>query len=240
MSRALRQAPSRERGFTLVEMLVAVTIFAVLGTVMFSMVASMRQSGQTTQQTNDLNEQARLTLNRIARELRQAKQIESVLVNSSGTITGITFDVDFNGNGVIDVSATDPERLTYCYVPPTNAAQDNGMIMLTANVPVSTCANPGALPVLADEVTGFTINLQSSNWQDDGACGATLINGVTQPDGITEWQELDCAANGGVFPTGAPDATALNGIDSVTLVLKVLHGAQTQVYQTQVDLRNRA
>lgn len=230
-----------EAGLTLVELLVAMVIFAVFAGVVTSMIATMRSGQAKTVQTNSLNEQARLTLNRMARELRQAKAIEGVLVNASGTITGISFDVDFNGNGVIDTSSTDPERLTYCYQPPSAPGANDGKIMLTANTTVSTCGSAGSLPVLGSEVSGMTIELRSSQWQADGSCGAAqpppVPPATSQPDGVTEWQELDCAA-GQPYPT-TPDATALNGVNSVVITLSVLQGSQTQVYRTQVDLRNK-
>jgi hypothetical protein len=56
--------------------------------------------------------------------------------------TAITFEVDFNGNGVIEPNAGDPEVITYSY----NRASSRLLLQ----------AGGQTLPVLASNVTSFS------------------------------------------------------------------------------------
>ncbi|MFL6240718.1 MAG: type II secretion system protein J [Actinomycetes bacterium] len=229
VSRARAAWRTGDAGMTLVELLVSITIFGVLAVIVFATVLSANNTGKANATQNNLNEQARLVLNRITRELRQAKQIDSVGFTGS-TITSITFEADFNGNGTIDDSTSDPEVLTYCWDPP------NHRIMLTANESTpQPCDNSNALPVIASDVSSFTVTLTSDLWQYDGACGAAA-------DGVVTWQELDCAPlNQGVGnQNGSLDSIELRNVDGVTISTVVLKGSRQQTYQTKVDLRNQA
>jgi type II secretory pathway pseudopilin PulG len=220
-----------DSGFTLVEMLVASMMFFVLLAALATVVATTSSSADTTRQTNDLNEQARLALNRMTRELRQAQEIEEVKI-TAGKITGLTFTVDFNGNGIIDSSPSDPERLTYCWDSP------NRRLLLTADVGGGMpCDNPAALPILSSDVQNLDIQLRSNLWQYDGDCAANPI-----PDGTVTWQELDCAPlSAGVGnQNGLLDTIELRNINGVSISLTVLTGARRQVYETQVNMRNKA
>ena len=218
----------REGGFTLVEMLVAMFIFSIVAALFGTLVTTSASSVEVTRQSNDLNEQARLAVNRISRELRQATEIQDVTYTGT-QITGLTFDVDFNGNGVIDTNPSDPERLTYCWDQP------GGRLMLTPYTGATQpCANPDALPMLSSDVSDLAIDLRASDWQFDAACSGT-------PDGIVTWQELDCAPlSAGVGnQNGQLDTIELRKINGIGITLTVLQGARQQVYKTQVELRNK-
>ena len=68
----------QDGGFTLIEMLVAMMLLGALGTVFMTTVLGAQKSAGATSSSQDLNEEARLALNRMARELRQATAITSV------------------------------------------------------------------------------------------------------------------------------------------------------------------
>jgi len=211
-----------DSGATLVEMLVAMVLFSVLGSVLMASFMASKQATQSARETHDLNEEARVALNRMARELRQASAITAV--SAPDGRTSVTFQVDFNGNGTIDASATDPEVLTYSW--------DGSRILLTAN---DTTGTPVTQPILSGKVSAFELDYFSSDYRRD--CFATK-------DGRSNWRELDaytttCAARGSAGHTaGALDATELAEIDIVTVQMRVLEGARAQDYQTQIDLRN--
>jgi type II secretory pathway pseudopilin PulG len=213
---------------TLTELLVSMTVFSILAVIVFATVLSANNTSKTNGQQNNLNEQARLVLNRITRELRQARSIDAVAFTGT-TITSVTFEADFNGNGAIDDSTTDPEVLTYCWDPP------NHRIMLTGNESTpQPCDNPDALPVIASDVSSFTVTLTSDLWQYDGSCG-------TAADGVVTWQELDCASltQGVGNQNGQLDSIELRNIDGVSISTVVLRGSRQQSYQTKVNLRNQ-
>lgn len=222
--RALRSRLARagdgQAGFTLVEMVVAMMIFGVLLTVIAATEIASARSAATTRQVVNLNEEARLALNRISRELRQAREITAV--SSPDGATSITFDVDFDGDGVIDANAADPETLTYRF--------DGQRILLSA---ADTSGTTVTQPILAGQVTAFRLDYRSSRYAYD-------CNG----DGITTWQELDtpgsCVPAGGTIGDGdgVLDAAELPYVDSVLVSFTVLDGERRQDYRTQIDLRN--
>jgi prepilin-type N-terminal cleavage/methylation domain-containing protein len=217
------------RGFTLVELLVAMTIFGVLMSMVTGAVMSVARAVDNTKQLNDVNEEARLALVRMQRELRQAQVVNAADLFTTGTsgtngwASSITFSVDFNGNGVIEPNAPDPETLTYRFVAD---ASGNGQIQLTANDASGTSI---VRPILSGHVSDFHMELRSSLYSCD-----------TNGNGITTWQELDSSTlaacphpnNNGL------DANELNEIDSVYVDFTLYEGAHKQKYATLVNLRN--
>jgi prepilin-type N-terminal cleavage/methylation domain-containing protein len=232
-----RARRSGDRGFTLAELLVASMLFLLLSSVVFTTVVAATRQAQTSRQYNDLNEEARLLLNRMSRELREAQAVVSVVnpgaaLRPDGTAmfpgyyaaapsadTQVTFEVDFNGNGTIEPSAADPERLTYRYD--------------RANRRVVLMADGQTLPVLAAEVQSFAFRYTSRLHESDGS-----VDGAK--DGIVQWEELDADNN---FANGNKnhvlDGEELAKLDSITIEVTVLKNQRAQTYRTQVDLRNR-
>ncbi|MFN2522554.1 MAG: PilW family protein [Mycobacteriales bacterium] len=103
----------REAGFTLVELLVASALFMALNVFTFTAVIANARSTTSVRQAGDVNEEARVVLNRMSRELREASSITSGANPGTATFTStyatfdpaadssLTFEVDFNGNGII-------------------------------------------------------------------------------------------------------------------------------------------
>jgi prepilin-type N-terminal cleavage/methylation domain-containing protein len=217
--RRLRREGADAAGFTLIELAVAIMLLSLLMGIIGTTVAASKRSSDTVQQVNNLNEEARLALNRISRELRQASEVVSV-AGSDGA-TGLTFGVDFNGNGTLDSSSSDPEILTYSY--------DGTKILLSAAVAAGGTVTQ---PILSGEVSSFRLDYRSSLYQYD-----------CDHNGITTWQELDAASCGPVGNTvgngnGKLDAAELPYVDSVVLSFTVLDGSRKQDYRTQIDMRN--
>ena len=236
MNAVIRRVRARlhgEEGFTLVELLVASFLFLLLTSIAFSTVLASARAARTSREVNDLNEEARLVLNRMSRELREARRITAA-ANPDGSKfnpasdVSVSFEVDFNGDNAIDPGAADPEVLTYRY--------DRAAQRLVVQ------ASGETLPVLAGDVSEFKITYHSRRFEYNGTvapagvgCGPT--NGVK--DSLVTWQEVDAhpsMAHGNC--NGALDKE-LDVVDSVTIDLRVLFGARQQVYRTRVDLRNR-
>lgn len=233
----LRGVPSQrptDAGVTLIELLVTIMLMGIVGTLSITAAVSAQRASDTNRLVNDLNEEARLGLNRLSRELREAKSIVSV-TNPSGPgyvvdqDVSITFEVDFNGNGVIEPTAADPEQLTYTW-----DASEKQLVLIAAS---------GTYPVLAGNVEEFRLDLSTSRWTFDGTTAATGLGvcGTTTTatkDGTVQWWEVD--GHPSLDPgncNGVLDAE-LAVIDSVAIELRVLEGARQQTYRTQVDLRN--
>ena len=238
LNAALRRVRAAgDRGFTLTELLVGSMLFMLLSSMVFTTVIAATRQAKNSREYNDLNEEARLLLNRMSRELREAQaitaadnpghaqtaagaqQFPSYYTADAAGDTSLTFDVDFNGNGTIEETGADPETLTYQYD--------------RANRRVLLLAAGESLPVLAAEVESFAFRFTSRVHEADGA-----VSGV--PDGIVDWEELDAdEVTAGGNDNHALDGQELAKIDSITIEITVLKGSRQQTYRTQVDLRNR-
>lgn len=214
-----RASRPRDAGISLVEVLVGMGLFAVLGTLLLGLALSTSKVTSDTRTLANVGEESRLAMERMTRELRQASTVTAVQLPPSAT-TAFTFWTDFDGNGVQDLNAADPEVLTYRWNPVTSR------LTLTANDAAGVATTR---PVLAAHVSGFALGLRSSKWQYD-----------TNGDGKTTWQELDAAALPIGNQNGLPDGPELASLDLVELTMTVLDGEHAQTYTTKVDLRNRS
>ncbi|CAN5426318.1 hypothetical protein BH09ACT10_BH09ACT10_10400 [soil metagenome] len=212
------QDPADE-GFTLIELLVAMGLFGLLATLLLGLSLSTGRVTEDVRALTNINEESRLAVDRLSRELRQATEVTAVALPASASDwTAITFWTDFNGDGAKDLNAADPEVLTYGWDP------DSDRFSLTVN---DASGSAVTRPLLAANVSEFTLDLRSSQWQFDA-----------DGNGRTTWQELDAATAGG-NANGVPDGTELLKIDLVGVRMVVLDGARAQTYTTRVDLRNR-
>ena len=210
----------RDRGFTLVELMVGVALSAMIGLLVMSSALGAQRTTENAKSNSDLMGDTRLAMERLVRELRQAGTILDVTLPVAATDpTAITFWADFDNDGARDVDASDPEVLTYRFTPGT------GQVTLTVD---DADGSAVTTPILADDVTTFTLDLLSSQWQYDR-------NG----DGIVGWAELDATASPIGNQNGRPDGAELTRIDSVALSVSVRRGSGNQSYRTQVDFRNR-
>lgn len=218
--RVHRRVTRGEGGFTLVELLVASTLFLLIASLMFTIVGVGARTMKNAKLYNDLNEEARVVINRMSRELREAKHITAV-TNPGGTgfsatsNSSFTFEVDFNGVNGIEPTAADPERLTYQY---NYAARKLELVV-----------DGVEYPVLAANVTAFKLEYTSS----------AAYKYDSNQDGTTTWMELDADATGTVGNGNGLLDMELTQIDSVTISLTVLTAPHQQEYRTTIDMRNR-
>jgi len=195
-------------------------LFSVLATLLLGFALSTSRFADNVSRLSNVNEESRLAMERLTRELRQASAVLAVQLPASSTdSTAFTFWTDFNGNGTQDLNAADPEVLTYRWNPATSR------LTLTANDASGTAITR---PVLAANVTDFSIDLRSSLWTYD-----------TNGDGDTSWRELDGASPPVGNNDDTPNGTELDKIDIVAISMTVSDGSRAQTYRTQVDLRNR-
>jgi prepilin-type N-terminal cleavage/methylation domain-containing protein len=211
-----------DRGFTLVEVLVAMGLFGLLSTLLLGFALSTGQVEEDTRKLSGVNEESRLAMERMSRELRQANAVISYTpAASTGAATALTFWTDFDGDGIQDLSVTDPEVLSYRWDPTTER------LTLTANDEDGTAVTR---PVLASNVSALSLQLYSSRWEYD----------TTTNDGEpTKWTQIDAAGAPVGDNDGVPDARELELIDLVKVSMTVLDGSHRQTYQSQIDLRNR-
>lgn len=212
-----RAEQARDAGASLVEVLVAMALFTVVGGVLLGFAVSTSQVTDDTRGLTRVSEETRLGMERLTRELRQASGIDAVGLPATSTdTTSLTFWTDFNGNGARDLGAVDPEVLTYRWNPATSR------LTLTVNDASGTAVTR---PVLATSVSSFVVEPRSSAWQHD-----------TDGNGTTTWQEIDQSVGDA---DGTPDGIELPWLDLVAITMTATDGSHDQTYSTQVDLRNR-
>lgn len=234
MSRgALRRRMSArvdERGFTLVEILVAGSLFMILNLFTFTAVLSNARVTESARDATDINQEARLLLNRMARELREATAITAAV--NPGTFPhatpyavfdpaadgSLTFQVDFNRANGIEPNAADPEVITYKY----DKAGERVLLQ----------AGGQTLPVLAADVTAFKLSFTSRQFAYDGTVDGTK-------DNVVSWEELDADPAGVRGNNNKVLDLELGHVDSVAIEITLFKGQRRQTYRTQVDLRNR-
>jgi type II secretory pathway pseudopilin PulG len=207
-----------------VEVLVAIGLFGVLSTILLGLALSTSDVSQRTREVATVAEEARLGMERITRELRQADRIKVAhLQVAPGDHTTMTLVADFNGDNCIDSTAVDPEEVTYDWDP--------GAQQLTISARVGSETKTERL--LAAKVTDLRLSLNSSAWQYD----LPPANGGP-PDGTTTAAELDASPIGDRniqnFTT-----SELQFVDLVGVSMTVTDGTQRLTYETQVDLRNQ-
>ena len=242
---------SAEDGFTLIELIVSMSVMMVLLAVTFSAVMASNSAVATTSQQQGLNEEARQAINRMARDLRQALRVTTA-VNPDGPafstsgLTAIRLAADFDGDGCIAgalptpapvppptclaYNGGNPEDISYCFEPATRQLYviDNsaaGVVPVTA----ASTACTGGQPLLAGNVKAFAVQYRSNDYHQD----------LDPSDGVTTWREVDDAGPPLGNRNGLLD-TELASVDSVVLKATMELGGKAQVYRTHVDLRNRS
>lgn len=207
----------RDRGVSLVEVLVGMGLFGLLGTLLLGLALGTGRVTDDTRSLAGVNEESRLAMERLARELRQAREIDAFTLpaNPAADPIALTFWTDFDGDNARDLGVVDPEVLTYRWRPTTKE------LTLTVDDASGTAVTR---PMLAVNVSAFTLDLYSSQWEHDA-----------NADGVTTWREIDAAVGNN---DGIPDPAELKLVDRVGVSMTVLDGSRSQTYRTQIDLRN--
>ena len=210
-----------QSGFTLVEIMVALTIFSAVTAGIFGVMISATRGSETSRRIAGVSEQARLGLNRMVRDTREGTVIDSV----SDDLNTFEVHVDFDGNNVITPlpgtnSLGDFEELTYKYDPTTKTLRLNGEILVSG----VECARDS----LGACVPAFSF-------------GSNRLEFDTNPkDGVASWQELDQApATYGVGNGDGKLNFELPLISNVSFALRVQDGTAKRDFYAEAQLRNQ-
>ncbi len=241
---SLRQRVARrvhaDEGVSLIELLVAVLLLSIVFAVAFSMLTASQRSANQTISEHQAIEEARLGLNRISRELRQAQAINYVQNadgpgRSESAVTLISFEADFDGLGCVNGkpgcatphNPADPERLTYCHQPGTATAEGRLYIIPALVTTATTSCESLGVPILAGRVDRFQIQYRSNLYRYD----------LAPTDGVTTWREVDAAPPPLGNGNGVLDVELTN-INSVVVDM-TLDPGDGRTYRTQLALRNK-
>jgi prepilin-type N-terminal cleavage/methylation domain-containing protein len=219
MSRPGSGPERTDAGVTLIEVLVALVLLGVLGSLFLSFGIATARVTDDTSGSVDLNEEARIAFTRLARDLRDADAVTKVIPAYSGSgcaaneFTGIAFDE-------ATTSSTVPKKVAYRW---DRSAQ---RLILSEDVPV-----PQEQPILAAQVSRLCLQLWSSRWSPL----------PSQPAMGTSWAELEPSA----APTAAASGTEgwwcpvqLGEVDRVRLTMTASLDGHERTYSTDVFLRN--
>jgi prepilin-type N-terminal cleavage/methylation domain-containing protein len=213
-----------ESGFTLVELMVAIILFAVMSIGIYQVLFSTVRGANTTQQVAEISQDARLGLNRIVRDTREAQQI--VTASSTSYRIWSDFDVD----GVVDAY----EYLQY--------AVSGGTITLTPLTP-PTGGSAAAFTGTEATLTGETAATVVANVSQIGTTpifgySSNFLSFDTNGNGEVSSTELDTATGVG-NNNSLVDGNELSYISDVNIALKVTTSGRSSNFYAQAQLRNR-
>lgn len=204
-----------ESGMTLIEILVSLSLFAVVTVGFYQVLFSGATGADTAKSVTRVSEEARLGFNRIIRDTREA----SSLTNPSSTSYNVK--IDFNSDGLFDnPNATgDYENLTFTYSATDREIRLNGETLIA-----------GVHPIGSRPVFDYGSNLLEYDWDQNG---------------VTEWQEIDAASsavhgvsgvgnNNGLLDGNEPDL-----VSSVIFSFSVVVDDRQSEFFSEAQIRNR-
>jgi len=146
----------REEGFTVIELLVSFLLFAIVTGAFYSVLFSQTGGSETSRAVADIAEEARLGINRMVRDTREAHDL------SAATADSYTVQVDFDGQA--GASAGD-ETLTYSFHAASNTIRLNGEVLI---------AGVEAMPGI--DIFSYSSNLLEYDWDNDGVTTLAELN----------------------------------------------------------------
>jgi prepilin-type N-terminal cleavage/methylation domain-containing protein len=222
----------RQEGFTLIEVLVAITILAVVGTTFISLMVSTTRSAQDAKDVVRVSEEARLGFTRMVRDTREATKVTDAPAVVGAPATHYKIAVDFDANGTIAADGTknpqgDYEVLEFSF---TDGDGDGiGTIRLNGEALIRrvTCVEESGVCLSKFD---FRSNRLEYDWNSDG---------------VVTWKELDEAAPGpphsviGVGNNnGRLDGNELSRISDVVLRFRVTSNDMASNFFAEAQLRN--
>lgn len=154
-------------GFTLVELMVSMGIGMVILAAVTTTFMSQTRIYNAQEQINEMQQNARGTLDILSRELKMAGYKPN-----GGGFNGVTYSTtqlrvqaDLNSDGAISTSSTANEQITYAF--------DN------ANEQITRAVGSGSAQILAEHISAFTFNYL------DSAGAATTVSANIRQVSIT-------------------------------------------------------
>lgn len=224
-------------GFTIVEVLVALTIFSLIAAAFMSVMFAVARGTDSTAAHVRISEEARLGLNRMIRDTREAGWISLTDPSPTATHNSFTVKIDFDGDGAYTNPASGTaqgnyEVLTYAYDDATDR-----ITVTVAGVGTETlirgvdCIRDASNACTSD-VFSFTSNRLEYDWD-------------VPPDGITTLAELNATACPPNSLTTLDNCNAtlvdaeLANITSLNVALSLGTGGKKTPYYAEAQLRNR-
>ena len=220
-----------ESGFTIIEMLVAITLFGIMSTSLYQVLIAQTKGADKTRSLGKVADEARLGFNRMTRDVREADAITWV----SGTQNQFTINVNFNDDAYYQNpnAQDDDEVLTYTFDSTTGTVTlCNQLDHVACTSSNSEVLMQGVEPIPSKQPFTFTSSKLEYDWGP--------------PYGITTWDELDAASN----PTthnvvgvgnndGAFNAGEFPFLTTVAFALRLTNAGNSTDFYSTVQMRNK-
>ncbi|MDQ3986407.1 MAG: prepilin-type N-terminal cleavage/methylation domain-containing protein [Actinomycetota bacterium] len=226
-----------DAGFSLIEMLVVMAIFSLVSFAFFTVMVSGSRSSDTTRDNVRVAEEARLGVNRMVRDAREAGWISFPGTDPTASYNSFTLKIDYNGDGAYSnpVPPNAPaegnyEIVTYAYDPATNliTLTADGFAAETLIKGVDCVRKPDG--TCKGEVFSFTSNRLEYDWNSDGITTLAEVNDAAcPPNNLTT---LDSCNSTLVDKE-------LGHVTSVNFAFALKTGDRPTNYYTEAQLRNR-
>jgi len=208
-------------GFTLIEVLVTMAIFSVVSVGFYQLLFATTRGSRTAESVARVSEEARLGLNRLVRDAREASDV----LSPTTTSYRILVDFDGDGNMIGDAVPSDPagnyEDLTVTW------SQGAKTISLSNGVTTEVLMRGVDCVRKTDGTCQAMFTYSSSRLEYD-----------TNGNGVTSATELDLAPSLG-NGNGVLDAQELNFVDGITYSFKVEHGDSDEDFYAEAQMRNQ-
>lgn len=206
-----------ESGFTLVEVLVAMALFAVISVGFYQVMFATSSGATRSQSAARVSEEARLGLNRLVRDTREADSL------TNATSTSYRIEIDFDGDGNLDPTPADP-------------AGSYEVVIVTWNAVARTVSlsNGFTTEVLMRDVDCIR--------KADGTCydvfqyASSRLEYDTNGDGFASAAELDTASFGN--NNGLLDGQEVRLIDVVKFSFRVEKEDRSTNFYAEAQMRN--
>jgi len=154
-----------EEGFTLIETLVAISLFAIVSVSFYSVLLASIGASKTSRDVVRISEDARLGLNRMIRDTREGQLFSSLDTGS------YTVRIDFDGDGDSSENPNengDYESLEFKYVPSADSITLNDEVLAA-----------GVEPIGSEPIFSYTSNELKYDWNGDGVTTSTELDAAS-------------------------------------------------------------
>lgn len=225
--------PARsEDGYSMVEVLISLLIFSVVSIGFTSVMMSSARSTDVTRRNVRLSEEARLGLNRIARDVREAGWIALPGNVADTAYTSFTVRTDYDGNGAY-ANSTGPNGTAESNYEVITYAYDAAAKRITATAdgfPTETLIK-GVEPTTSP-VFSFTSNRLEYDWNSDGVSTMLEVSQNACAQGGYNLT-LDTACNNTLTDK------ELAYLTNFALAVNVTSGTSKSEFFAEAQLRNR-
>jgi prepilin-type N-terminal cleavage/methylation domain-containing protein len=235
-----------EHGFTLVETLVAMMLFSILSVGFYQVMFSGVRGGETTNDVARISEEARIGLNRMLRDTREAgghcfSGVSPTCGLVTASPTSYSIEVDFDNDRTVDYAANEYLRYSFDAAAQTItiASLDSaGAVLSGPEVLIS-----GVTAIPGREVFDYSSNYLEYDWAN-----GNVVPLAGPADGVTGWREIDrppAGVNGIGDGDGVLDDLGDNNprevffISEINISFQVSSGARSTEFFNQASLRNR-